>query len=98
MKILLIGGAGEVGITLYEGLKDRYDIYIMDKTKNSSFPLERFIYCDVLDLGSFQNKFPVGIDVVINLLSHKTVDELKMPHLIDKDIDVFFKPHIISIM
>jgi NAD+ dependent glucose-6-phosphate dehydrogenase len=74
-KIALIGGSGTIGTVLYNGLCSKYDIVILDK-KAPEEPAD-FIETDAADYENLTENIPEDTDVLVNLLTIKTENELE---------------------
>ena len=74
-KVTIIGGAGTIGSILYEGLRDKYDIVILDK--NVSEQSAEFVMVDATNFESLLDSIPKDSDALINLLTIKTKNDLK---------------------
>jgi nucleoside-diphosphate-sugar epimerase len=65
-KIVLVGGAGTVGAILTKGLKDKYEIVIMDVQKPDDNVA--FIEGDAVDFDGLLETLPDDADTIVNLL------------------------------
>jgi NAD+ dependent glucose-6-phosphate dehydrogenase len=74
-KITIIGGAGTIGSILYKGLSDKYTIVILDKTTPKY--ANEFIKVDATNPASLLDSIPKDSDVLINLLTIKTENDLR---------------------
>jgi NAD+ dependent glucose-6-phosphate dehydrogenase len=74
-KVTIIGGAGTIGTILYKGLRDKYDIVILDK--NVSEQSEEFVMVDATNFETLLHSIPKDSDALINLLTIKTENDLK---------------------
>jgi NAD+ dependent glucose-6-phosphate dehydrogenase len=74
-KVTIIGGAGTIGTILYKGLRDKYDIVILDKNVSEQF--EEFVMVDATNFETLLHSIPKDSDALINLLTIKTENDLK---------------------
>jgi nucleoside-diphosphate-sugar epimerase len=79
-KITIIGGAGTIGTILTEGLRDQYEIFVLDKSEPKQSV--NFLKVDATNYEQLLDSIPKDTDVIINLLTIKTDNDLK-------DIDHF---------
>ncbi|MCA1036680.1 MULTISPECIES: NAD(P)-dependent oxidoreductase [Bacillus] len=74
-KITLVGGSGTIGTVLYNGLSSKYDIVILDKKKPEQ--TAEFIQTDAADYEDLVENIPKDTDVLVNLLTIKTDNDLE---------------------
>ncbi|WP_319759124.1 NAD(P)-dependent oxidoreductase [Maridesulfovibrio sp.] len=66
-KILILGGMGEVGRILSNGLCDTYDVIVSDIASTGADDHGRYIQIDITDFSQLIEKVTPDIDVIINL-------------------------------
>jgi len=78
MKILLTGSAGYIGSCLYESLKDKYEIYGVDKVEPKIKKQKRFFLLNLLNKKK-TNKLVKLIkpDLIVHLAGQSTIDFIK---------------------
>ena len=78
MKILLTGSAGYIGSCLYEAIKNKYEIYGVDKVKPKIKKQKRFFLLNLLDKKRTDAliKF-IKPDLIIHLAGQSTIDFIK---------------------
>lgn len=81
-KVTIIGGAGTIGTILQKGLGSKYEIVILDE--NVPDEGKYFIKVDATNYEMLLNSIPKDSDVLINLLTIKTDNDLK-------DVEEFHK-------
>ncbi|WP_456276452.1 NAD-dependent epimerase/dehydratase family protein [Bacillus sp. AK128] len=88
-KVTIIGGAGTIGRILTKGLRDKYEIVILDKKAptDSSVP---FIETDATNVDELMTNIPKDTVALINLLTIQTEDDLKHPEQFRKMTDIHF--------
>jgi NAD+ dependent glucose-6-phosphate dehydrogenase len=74
-KVTIIGGTGTIGSILYKGLSDKYKIVILDKKAPKH--AGEFIEVDATNVEMLLDRIPKDTDVLINLLTIKTENDLK---------------------
>jgi nucleoside-diphosphate-sugar epimerase len=74
-KVTIIGGAGTIGTILYKGLRDKYEIVILDK--NVSEQSEEFVMVDATNFETLLHSIPKDSGALINLLTIKNENDLK---------------------
>ncbi len=74
-KVTIIGGAGTIGTILYKGLRDKYEIIILDK--NVAEQSTEFVKVDATNFDTLLHSIPKDSDALINLLTIKTENDLK---------------------
>lgn len=85
-KVVLIGGAGEVGQLLNKGLKDDYELVTIDlKPKPADWHGE-YIQADATNYESLQNAVPKDTHVILDLvkLAHQSPEKIDPPSEIPK--------------
>ncbi|OLS33810.1 NAD(P)-dependent oxidoreductase [Bacillus sp. MRMR6] len=87
-KVTIIGGAGTIGSILTEGLKDRYEIFILDQ-KKPKLPV-LFHQVDATNYEQLLDSIPKDTDALINLLTIKTDNDLKDIDHFQKMTDIHF--------
>jgi len=73
-KITIIGGAGTIGTILQKGLRDKYNLVILDRNKPKL--TENYIQIDASDFKSLLESIPDDTEVLINLLTVHTENDL----------------------
>ncbi len=66
-NILIIGGAGELGQNLFEYLRPKYKIFVVDKKNLSNKKKKDYLKCDLLKKKNIHN-IPKKIDIVFFLV------------------------------
>ncbi|MFC0558278.1 NAD-dependent epimerase/dehydratase family protein [Halalkalibacter alkalisediminis] len=90
-KIVIIGGAGTVGIILTKAfLKNEHQVVIMDQQKNEEVSDAHFIEVDATNLHELTEKVPEA-DVLINLLNTETSHAIDEVETFEHMTDIFFK-------
>jgi len=74
-KITLVGGAGTIGTILTEGLGDKYEIVVLDKTEPKN--TVQFKKVDATNYQQLLEAIPKDSDALINLLTIHIDDDLK---------------------
>ncbi|UPO90861.1 NAD(P)-dependent oxidoreductase [Niallia sp. Man26] len=74
-KVTIIGGAGTIGSILYQGLRSKYKIVILDK-KAPEHAVD-FVEVNATDYESLLHSIPKDSDALINLLTIKSHNDLK---------------------
>jgi NAD+ dependent glucose-6-phosphate dehydrogenase len=74
-KVVLIGGSGTIGKVLYNGLSSKYDIVILDKKAPEQ--TADYIETDASDYRNLSENIPKDTDVLVNLLTIKTDNDLE---------------------
>lgn len=70
MKILITGGEGFIGSSLYESLKKKHDVYTIDKVKSLN---KKSFLCNITNKENLNNLTIKKIDVVIHTAAQTTV-------------------------
>tara|TARA_Y100000389_G_C17462348_1_gene522818 strand:+ start:1836 stop:2825 length:990 start_codon:yes stop_codon:yes gene_type:complete len=78
MKILLTGSAGYIGSCLYEAIKNKHEIYGVDKVKPKIKKQKKFFLLNLLDKKKTNEliKF-IKPDLIIHLAGQSTIDFIK---------------------
>ena len=74
-KITIIGGAGTIGSILYQGLRSKYKVVILDRKAPEQS--DDFVEVDATDYESLLHSIPKDSDALINLLTIKSNNELQ---------------------
>jgi len=74
-KVTIIGGAGTIGSILYQGLRSKYKIVILDKKAPEQ--ADDFVEVNATDYESLLHSIPKDSDALINLLTIKSNNDLK---------------------
>ena len=73
-KVTIIGGSGTIGTILQESLREKYKLVILDRTKPKW--AESYIPIDATNFNNLFEKVPKDTDVLINLLTIHTENDL----------------------
>jgi NAD+ dependent glucose-6-phosphate dehydrogenase len=87
-KVTIIGGAGTIGSILSKGLRDKYNLTIIDK--NIPNHDENFIQVDATNPQLLLESIPKDSDCLINLLTIKTDNDLKNVDEFHKMTEIHF--------
>ncbi|MFC4386747.1 NAD-dependent epimerase/dehydratase family protein [Gracilibacillus marinus] len=87
-KVVIIGGAGTIGIKLYEGLHHLYSIQLLDKLTHHHLEI---IQVDATNYEKLSQQIPQNTDVLINLLRIETTDAVEDIDTFHDMTEVFFK-------
>ncbi|MFA9557835.1 NAD-dependent epimerase/dehydratase family protein [Evansella sp. AB-rgal1] len=90
-KVVIIGGAGNVGRTLIHGLMKKHEIIAMDQSFDDPNAEIECIEVDATNYHELLNKMPKDTDTIINLLATKTGEPVPEIDKFEKMTDVFFK-------
>ena len=89
-RILLTGGAGFIGYSLYKALSSHYEMIVIDKkNKDGVFNKESINYIkgDLSEQKTFE-KVKDKVDIMLHFGSHSSIISFK-DHMIDKSTEVF---------
>ncbi|WP_449539619.1 NAD-dependent epimerase/dehydratase family protein [Ferdinandcohnia sp. Marseille-Q9671] len=86
-KLAIIGGTGLIGSILEEGLKEKYDMVILDKKVGQK---PHHIEVDATDFDDLIGKIPRDCDALVNLLNVKTNNDFQDLSQFHKKTEVHF--------
>lgn len=89
-KVVIVGGAGTVGRRIANGIKDKFDVVIMDMSVSQNEGCQ-FIKTDATNFEELQSNLPQNTYCIINLLKADTNYVIEEWKTFEKMTDVFFK-------
>jgi NAD+ dependent glucose-6-phosphate dehydrogenase len=87
-KVTIIGGAGTIGSILQHGLREKYEVVVLDKVDSKGS--QNFIQVDATNYNLLVHSIPKDSAAIINLLTVKTENELKKIEAFQEMTEIHF--------
>ena len=87
-KVTIIGGAGTIGSILQHGLREKYEVVVLDKVDSKCS--QNFIQVDATNYNLLVHSIPKDSAAIINLLTVKTENELKKIEAFQEMTEIHF--------